>query len=218
MQGPALDPAPLRRASPPPGLDLVREILARSVPDTGPSEAATRRAAVAMVLREAESGLEALLIKRAEHPLDPWSGHMAFPGGHQDPEDESLEAAARRETLEEVGLALTPEMRIGRLHDLGGGRLGSMSVSPFVFHHPGPHELVPSEEVAGIVWTPLSYLFDPANVRPYRYPRDPLLRPFPSFQYLGHPVWGLTYRMIGSFLELFGTRIPLEGEAPTDVE
>ena len=46
------------------------------------------RAAVAVVLRELAGdgdGLELLLIKRAEHERDPWSGHVALPGRSSTP-------------------------------------------------------------------------------------------------------------------------------------
>ena len=40
------------------------------------------RAAVALVLRPGDAGeLELLLIKRADYEGDPWSGHVALPGG-----------------------------------------------------------------------------------------------------------------------------------------
>ncbi len=47
-----------------------------------------------------------LFIRRAEKSGDPWSGHMAFPGGHMESSDASLLAAAIRETQEEIGLDL----------------------------------------------------------------------------------------------------------------
>src|SRR5688572_28899501 len=66
-----------------------------------------KHAAVAAVLHEPGEGHpELLFIERAEHPLDPWSGHMAFPGGRVDPGDPGPRHAAERETLEEVGLDL----------------------------------------------------------------------------------------------------------------
>jgi 8-oxo-dGTP pyrophosphatase MutT (NUDIX family) len=40
---------------------------------------------------------ELLLIRRAEHPSDPWSGHMALPGGRNDPQDTSLYETVVRE-------------------------------------------------------------------------------------------------------------------------
>jgi 8-oxo-dGTP pyrophosphatase MutT (NUDIX family) len=64
--------------------------------------AGQRCAAIALVLLEVDTGLEALLIERAERSGDPWSGHMALPGGHLEERDVDLGAAAERETLEEV--------------------------------------------------------------------------------------------------------------------
>ena len=69
-------------------------------------EPAHTRAAVAIVVREGTDGPQVLLIRRAEHPGDAWSGHMAFPGGREDPGDESLLATAIRETFEELALDL----------------------------------------------------------------------------------------------------------------
>jgi len=199
--------------NPPRTITEIRRALLAHEPDTEPSLSAPKRAAVAMILRnDRQLGLEILFIQRAINPLDPWSGHMALPGGHVDPDDESIEAAARRETLEEVGLQLSEKMKMGRLSDLSGGRLkfSGLSVSPFVFHYSGPAELQLSDEVADAVWVPLDYLSDSANVKPYVYHLDPARRNFPSFQYNGYTIWGLTYRMLGQFLELFDVNLPGE--------
>lgn len=201
-------------------LEAIHRALGVHIPDTGPSKEAVRNAAVAMVISNVEDrGLSALFIKRAEHPNDPWSGQMAFPGGRFEPYDKSLDAAARRETLEEVGLELTDEMLIGRLSDVTGGRLSihNLAVSAFVFHHPGPFELKPNYEVAETVWVPLSHLGDPAMIQPYVFPKDPMKREFPSWVYEGYTIWGLTYRIIASYLRLFGVEIPGEADV-TDVE
>jgi 8-oxo-dGTP pyrophosphatase MutT (NUDIX family) len=77
-----------------------------------------RRAAIALVLLEQESALEVLLIERAQRDGDPWSGHMALPGGHVEPSDSDLGATAERETFEEVGLDLQRwGERLGQLSD-----------------------------------------------------------------------------------------------------
>src|SRR5262245_41364530 len=70
-------------------------------------EGETWRAAVALVFC-APPGAEPelLFIERARREGDPWSGHMAFPGGRRDPKDTDLAATAARETHEEVGLGL----------------------------------------------------------------------------------------------------------------
>ena len=63
-------------------IEDVRRTLDAHIPDIGPSKEAARNAAVAMVISDqGDRGLSALFIQRAEHPDDPWSGQMAFPGG-----------------------------------------------------------------------------------------------------------------------------------------
>lgn len=194
--------------------------LARHIPDTSASRDAIRNAAVAMVLNDRPGqGLSALFIQRAEHPDDPWSGQMAFPGGRFEPYDKSLVRAAMRETREEVGLPLAQDMLLGRLSCVTGGRLSihRLAVSPFVFYHPGEPELKPNYEVANTVWVPVSFLGDPSNITPYVFPADPAKREFPSWHYEGYTIWGLTYRIIGNYLRLFNVEIPGE-PVVTEVE
>ena len=88
-------------------LTLIRSRLSEHRAEEFASEPDMREAAVAVILRETSSRpAEILFIKRAEKPGDPWSGHMAFPGGHRDPEDEGRRAAVGR--LEELRERLAP--------------------------------------------------------------------------------------------------------------
>lgn len=198
----------------------IRERLARFAPETAPSDGLGRVAAVAMVLRHGENGaLEVLFMQRATREGDPWSGQMAFPGGHVEQDDASVDAAARRETLEEVGLALTPDMLLGRLSDVFGGRLRTfeLTVCPLVYYCPEPGELVHNYEVAATVWVPLAYLGDVGNIGSYYFPRDPEQRAFSCFNYGPYTIWGLTYRILAQFMGLFGVTLPTE-RPMTDVE
>jgi 8-oxo-dGTP pyrophosphatase MutT (NUDIX family) len=171
------------------------------------------RAAVAMVLREREHGLEALFIERSRKPEDPWSGHMAFPGGRLDP-GETVEQAARRETREEVGLSLHDAEPIGRLDDLTGrnpSRSIGLVISAFVFHHHGETPLVYQEsEVADALWVPVSYLSAPERHVQKAFHGTSGLS-FPGIV-VGHPerhiVWGLTYRFVEVFHRIIGRPFP----------
>lgn len=166
-----------------------------------------------------DHGLVALFIKRAEHPNDPWSGHMALPGGRHEPEDASFQHAAIRETWEEVGVTITEDQCIGRLHDLYGGRLKEhrMAVSAFVFHMPEVPEITPNEEVADTVWVPIEFMRHPENTSDYTFHLDPQTRDFPSFQYESYIIWGLTFRIIANFYQVLGIEHPGDPEV-TNIE
>ena len=80
---------------------------------------------MALVLRDAERGMELLFIRRAEDPKDPWSGQIAFPGGRAEPGDDHLQATAVRETLEETRLDLASAGEcLGALDEVQDHRLG----------------------------------------------------------------------------------------------
>ncbi|MEZ5557393.1 MAG: hypothetical protein R3E86_02440, partial [Pseudomonadales bacterium] len=74
----------------------IRERVAGHQPETFAPGDNTRQAAVAVILREVPAAgdcqTEILFIQRAQKDGDPWSGHMAFPGGHLDPTDAHLRA------------------------------------------------------------------------------------------------------------------------------
>jgi 8-oxo-dGTP pyrophosphatase MutT (NUDIX family) len=167
-----------------------------------------KHAAVAAVLHEAAHGSELLFIERAEHPHDPWSGHMAFPGGRVDPGDATARHAAERETLEEVGLDLAGAELLGRLDDVEGAPPGfdSLVVSAFVYHLDRRPAATLNYEVRDALWVPVTHLEDASRRVPYYWPREQRLTHYPGIL-VGEPdrhvVWGLTYR----FLELFFTAL-----------
>jgi len=163
--------------------------------------ASPRQAAVAAVLRPSDGGAEVLLIKRAEHPNDAWSGHMALPGGRRDPDDRDLLATALRETREELGLALGPSELLGQLDDVPTHRAG-LTVRPYVFAVEGEPPLQPNHEVAEALWTPLGPLRRGERDRVYRYEGEGGTLSFPAFDVDGRVVWGLTYRMLRSLFAL----------------
>jgi 8-oxo-dGTP pyrophosphatase MutT (NUDIX family) len=191
-----------------PSLDRIRRSFAQHEPELL-DPAAMRQAAVAMVLRVRGGAPEVLFIERARHPRDPWSGHMAFPGGRVDPADATARLAAERETLEEVGVPLGGGERLGQLDDQKGHRASgvpNLVISGFVYHVAEPPPLVTNHEVRDAFWFPVHSLRDPA-----RHVDHPNLRRA-GLRYPGivvgdperHVVWGLTYRFLEIFFRILG--------------
>jgi 8-oxo-dGTP pyrophosphatase MutT (NUDIX family) len=180
----------------------IAELLAMRSVDAMPDSGGRTRASVAMILHQAANDVEILFIQRAAHDLDPWSGHIAFPGGKL--EEGELECqAACRETHEEIGINLEQGRYLGRLSDIIGANL-PVRVSCCLF---GVDRMrwqpVLNEEVRDLFWVALSDLRDPERhlqgsvafdekrfqVPAIRLPVDdkPLL-------------WGITYRLVMQFL------------------
>lgn len=184
------------------------------------------RAAVAVILRDGpRADSEVLLIERALKEGDPWSGHMAFPGGRQDPTDPTARVTAEREAFEEVGLDLRPAELLGRLDDLEGrqaGRRVGLVISAFVYHLPEPPPLVVcSQEVQSAFWVPLRELADPARQVDYQFEHEIGLLSMPGIRVgesAGHVVWGLTYRFLEMFLSLLGHPLPERWDPRTAIE
>ncbi len=166
-----------------------------------------------MVLRGDPRAPEVLFIERARHEADPWSGHMAFPGGRVDPEDPHPRGAAERETWEEVGVDLGAAERLGQLDDMQGHHAAGhpgLVISGFVYHLQEAPPLVPNREVEQAFWFPLGQLHDPQRHVEY----DRILwkgSRFPGLlvgQPQRHVVWGLTYRFLEHFFEIVGRPLP----------
>jgi 8-oxo-dGTP pyrophosphatase MutT (NUDIX family) len=160
------------------------------------------QAAVAAILRQVREP-EILFIKRAEHAGDPWSGHMAFPGGRKDARDETLERTAIRETVEEIGLDLSVHgERIAQLEDVPTHK-ASMVVRPFVYAVSKTPDLVTNHEVAEVHWVPLSVLMSGERDTTYELAYEGNVYRFPAYRVGERVVWGLTYR----FLQIVFTRL-----------
>ena len=185
--------------------EAVPALLARPEPIGVPDEEVDRRAAVTIVLSPAPdlvSRVEALLIQRAELESDPWSGHIAFPGGRVEQNDTDLLHTAQRELEEETGLVIARDSYLGRLDDLNprSPHLPSIAVTPFVAWLESRVPIQESRELAGHYWIPLPDLASPA-LRSSLERRTPVPRRFETVEVAGITVWGMTLTILDNFLD-----------------
>lgn len=172
-----------------------------------------QRAAVAIILKVFKGELHVLMIRRAERQGDPWSGHMAFPGGRLETRDANGFACAVRETEEEIGFTLGDEDNcLGRLSELNARarRLTrGLAITPFVFRVDRDLALSPNHEVAEVVWVPLEFLLDPDNRSSMRWERGRMTLNMPCYVYEGRRIWGLSLKMLDELMDLIEGRNPL---------
>ena len=170
-----------------------------------PAPSRPLEAAVALMVRPGTE-LDLLLIRRAQHDDDPWSGHVALPGGRRDPSDHDLAATACRETFEEVGVDLRESgSLLGQLHPVvpASERLPPLAITPWLFAvRPGVELTLSEREVDAAVWVPLSALRDERAAGEILIEIEGGSHRFPSLTYADYVVWGLTLRVLHHFLEL----------------
>ncbi len=170
-------------------------------PRTSAFEAAKALRDAAVLIPVVDHGRDAtvLLTKRAEK-LRNHSGQVAFPGGTIDPTDPSPEAAALRETFEEIGLGQDRVEIIGRMPDYVSG--SGYRIAPVLgIVRPDFSLTLNSEEVDAAFEVPLRFLMDPANHgRDSRMWND-LEWVFYEMPYDGQRIWGVTAGIIRTLYE-----------------
>jgi 8-oxo-dGTP pyrophosphatase MutT (NUDIX family) len=181
-------------------LHRLRERLTASRPDVADDPALIWAAVAAVIVPDPEA---ILLIRRAERVGDPWSGHMALPGGRREPEDADLLSTAMRETREEVGLLLTTADLLGSLDDVVPRTpvLPPIAVRPYIFLVSSRPPISLNPEVTASSWVPLGYLLRPDAYHPVRLEVAGQSRVVPAFELEDGIVWGMTERILTALLK-----------------
>ncbi|MDE0915853.1 MAG: CoA pyrophosphatase [Planctomycetota bacterium] len=163
------------------------------------------RAAVALCLAPDAGELSILMMRRVEHPKDPWSGQISLPGGREEPEDASLSVTARRETMEEVDLDLSAEGP-GEAEELGllppiqarsrGGFMDT-TIVPFVHLLSTQPPTSPGPEAAETFWLPLAQIRSGELDGHFSYEKkDGAMVHLPCWNFEERCIWGLTFRIV----------------------
>lgn len=164
-------------------------------------------AAVAMILRERSDVVEMLFIERAAYDRDPWSGHIAFPGGKMEIGENSRQTA-ERETYEEIGVILPETSYIGCLSDIVGTNLPvKVTCNLFVLEL----DIQPSinEEVHDLFWIPLHEIYNSQHHASTTVYFANKTFEVPSIKLLqaGKPVlWGITYKLVMQLYEILKSK------------
>jgi 8-oxo-dGTP pyrophosphatase MutT (NUDIX family) len=157
-----------------------------------------RLAAVAMIFTP---GDDLLLMRRATHDKDPWSGHVSFPGGRREPDDQSALETATRETMEELGFPLGDSEFVGRIDDLRTIEpLPPILIQPHVFFLTEEPTLHLNHEVVSVHRLSIHSLLANKNRTTMRHPWRGTPRSFPCVEFDGLCLWGLTLHMVDDLL------------------
>lgn len=181
-------------------IQQVKAAIAKSSRPEPPACATTRDAAVFVLFVQRE-GTNLLYIRRADRG-DPWSGQIAFPGGHVDGDDPSSLAAAYRETEEEIGI---PQSSIAFVGELGvfPTQFEDVRVRVFVGEWSGRDMLRPDpREVAEVFETPVRDLLDIEQRGEFDNIATNELRRRLIYPVYAGEVWGVTARITHYLLGL----------------
>jgi len=162
-----------------------------------PFETGMIAAAVAVILRDGDEGVEALFIQRAVRVGDVWSGQIAFPG--------DLLTTAVRETLEEVGVDLSSAERLGVLDDLHPRTpvLPPVVVRPFVFALTVRPAIVLSPEVQDAFWVSFRALTAPGTRSEMTVDHPGIPRGvLPAYALGNRVIWGMSERILTPLISL----------------
>ena len=129
---------------------------------------------------------------------DPWSGQIAFPGGHRSRRDRTLLETAIREVSEEVGIELHRHVALGVL-PLVHSQTRRVLVAPFVFQLNSDVTVRLNDEVAEAFWVSLEALSKIGSTRSEVQVESGTLD-VDSYVHDDRVIWGLTFRIMRSLL------------------
>lgn len=161
--------------------------------------AATATAAVAIIeTKEPERCF--LLLRRASHPNDPWSGHFSFPGGRREKSDKSLMATCIRETREETGIHLREENLQQTLAPEPAGRNYNtpLLVQPYLFTiKTKPKLTIDTREIQRGIWLRAKQFQEASLHQELEMIPGKYFAVFPIDDYY---LWGFTYRLLHTII------------------
>ena len=155
--------------------------------------------AVLIPMFDKDGTVNVLFTKRTDR-VQHHKRQISFPGGARDPQDESLEQTALRETEEEVGIKAMDVEVIAELDDMTTPT--GFHVTPFVGIYPHPYVYaVNAQEINQLIEVPLEHLLSRQNYRKGFRQLGHKLYEIHYYDYEEHTIWGVTGYILYNFLE-----------------
>jgi 8-oxo-dGTP pyrophosphatase MutT (NUDIX family) len=164
---------------------------------------------VEILIAGAKQNLSICFIRRTKWEGDPWSEHIAFPGGSRAADEDALQTL-RRELKEEIGWVVEDSQRPVRLPQLRIRLAGRerLLLDAFVYRVEGaPPALRCGPEVESAFWIPVAELWSLNNLDHHTLGDGSETLVYPAIRTSQGIIFGITLRVLTLFSDQFG--IPL---------
>jgi 8-oxo-dGTP pyrophosphatase MutT (NUDIX family) len=189
--------------------DLLKEVVETIATDEASFWGEPRQASVGILIAGAKENLSICFIRRAKWEGDPWSEHIAFPGGSRVVDEDALQTL-RRELNEEIGWAVEdhqPPARLPQLRIRLAGRERLLLLDAFVYRVEGdPPVLRCGPEVESAFWIPVAELWSLNNLDHHTLDDGSETLVYPAIRSSQGIIFGITLRVLTLLSDQF--RIP----------
>lgn len=190
-------------------LDLLKEVVDTIAADERSVWGEPRHASVGILIA-VEQTPSICFINRAKWERDPWSEHIAFPGGSRSADEDALHTL-QRELREEIGWLIEEDQRPVQLPQLCirlAGRERLLLLDAFVYQVEGtPPALRCGPEVASAFWIPVAELWNAKNLDYHTLDDCGETLVYPAIRTSHGIIFGITFRALTLLSDQVG--IPL---------
>jgi 8-oxo-dGTP pyrophosphatase MutT (NUDIX family) len=169
-----------------------------------------RYASVGILIAGAKENPSICFIRRAKWEGDPWSEHIAFPGGSRSADEDALQTL-RRELKEEIGWSIEEHQQPLQLPQLRirlAGRERLLLLDAYVYRVEGaPPALKCGPEVELAFWVPVAELWSLENLDYHNLGDGSETLVYPAIRTAQGTIFGITLRVLTLLSDQLG--IPL---------